>query len=121
MAENSNNKTNNSFFKDIIKTVKDFDKYEDFALEGVKKSIVYILKIIAIFALVVTIVSIYQFSKGVNQAINYFNENISNLDYADGILQINNFSEFKFIDPETNTILAFVNEIKNGKLVPLLV
>ena len=56
MAENSNNKTNNSFFKDIIKSVKDFDKYEDFALEGVKKSIVYILKIIAIFALVVTIV-----------------------------------------------------------------
>lgn len=90
MAENSNNKTNNSFFKDIIKSVKDFDKYEDFALESVKKSIVYILKIIAIFALVVTIVSIYQFSKGVNQAINYFNENISNLDYADGILQINN-------------------------------
>lgn len=40
---------------------------------------------------------------------------------TNGILQINNFSEFKFIDPETNTILAFVNEIKNGKLVPLLV
>ena len=40
---------------------------------------------------------------------------------TNGILQINNFSEFKFIEPETNTILAFVNEIKNGKLVPLLV
>ncbi len=40
---------------------------------------------------------------------------------TNGILQIDDFTDFKFIDPKTNTMLAFVNQIKNGKLVPLLV
>ena len=32
------------FFKKVIKSVKDFDKYEDFGLEGVGKSSLYLLQ-----------------------------------------------------------------------------
>ena len=39
---------------------------------------------------------------------------------TNGVLQINDFSEFKLVDPKTNTMLAFVNEIKNGRSVPFL-
>ena len=53
----------NSFFKDFLKSIKSFEKYEDFALEGMKKSSKYILKLISLFCLIVSISStIYIFS-----------------------------------------------------------
>ena len=53
----------NSFFKDFLKSIKSFEKYEDFALEGMKKSSKYILKLILLFCLIVSISStIYIFS-----------------------------------------------------------
>ena len=55
-------KEKNSFVKDVIKSIKDFDKYEDFALESLGRTLCYILKIVAILVLAITCVSIYQFS-----------------------------------------------------------
>ena len=37
------------FFKKIIKSIKDFDKYEDFALEKPGAAIKYLLKIILFY------------------------------------------------------------------------
>ena len=41
------------FFKKVIKSIKDFDKYEDFAIERLSESIKYFLKIMAIFAAII--------------------------------------------------------------------
>ena len=40
---------------------------------------------------------------------------------VNGVLQMGNSSSIRFVDPETNTILAFVDKIKNGNMVPFLV
>ena len=36
-------KEKKSFVKDVIKSIKDFDKYEDFALESLGRTLCYIL------------------------------------------------------------------------------
>ena len=39
IEKNENKKVKgNGFFKDVLKSIKDFDKYEDFGLEGVGKT-----------------------------------------------------------------------------------
>ena len=50
------------FFRTILKSIKSFEKYEDFGLEGIGKTAGYLLKIVAIFTLVVAIMTVYKFS-----------------------------------------------------------
>ena len=92
MASNTKNeekKAKRSFFKDVIKSIKDFDKYEDFLIDGLGKNIVYLSKIVAIFTLVITIFSTYKFSQTINSIITYFNDNITEMVYANGVLTVN--------------------------------
>ena len=49
MTEETSKKTN--FFKDVLKSVKDLDKYEDFALELPKDAFKYFLKLLLTFSL----------------------------------------------------------------------
>ena len=44
----------NGFFRDVLKSIKDFDKYEDFGLEGLGKTSGYLIKLVAIFTLIIT-------------------------------------------------------------------
>ena len=53
MSEENNKKTN--FFKEAIKSIKDLDKYEDFALEIPSKAFKYLVKLVAIFCAVICI------------------------------------------------------------------
>ena len=78
------------FFKNVLKSIKSFEKYEDFGLEGIGKTSKYLIKIVAIFTLTVTIMAMYKFSNSLNNALAYFDENVSSLIYEDGILQVNN-------------------------------
>ena len=54
------------FFKKVIKSIKDFDKYEDFAIERLSESIKYFLKIMAIFAAIISIVYTYKIITNAN-------------------------------------------------------
>ena len=46
IEKNENKKAKvNWFFKDVLKSIKDFDKYEDFGLEGVGKTSGYLIKL----------------------------------------------------------------------------
>ena len=47
MEANGKNIKKEGFFRAFIKSIKDFDKYEDFALESIGKTTVYLLKLIA--------------------------------------------------------------------------
>jgi len=50
--EESNKKTN--FFKQVFKSIKDLDKYEDFAAEQPKVAIKYLFKLALVFVIIVT-------------------------------------------------------------------
>ena len=51
MAE-KNKKSN--FFKEAFKSIKDLDKYEDFALETPKVSFKYFIKLILVFVVIIS-------------------------------------------------------------------
>lgn len=95
------------FFKTALKSIKDFDKYEDFGIEGLEKTILYLVKITIVLSLVVTLITLYKFSNSLNNGINYFNENIKSLKYEEGTLEINENEKFEAVSE---------NNIK-GKLI----
>ena len=78
-----------SFFKRIYLAIKEFDFYGIFAAEKLSVAIKYLLGIILIFVLVVSSVFLYQFHTSVQGAINYFNNNIEELSFSEGVLEIN--------------------------------
>ena len=64
-----------SFLKRMIISIKDFEKYQDFALENVKVGIKYLLKLMLIFIAVISVTLSYKSSITIN------NGNISNVDF----------------------------------------
>ena len=96
IEKNENKKAKgNGFFKDVLKSIKDFDKYEDFGLEGVGKTSGYLIKLVAIFTIIITCMTVYKFSNSVKEAVNYFDAKVTDLSYADGILTVNNNEKFE--------------------------
>lgn len=77
------------FFKRIYLAIKEFEFYGIFAAEKLSVAIRYLLAIILIFVLVVSSVFLYQFHTSVQGAINYFNNNIDELSFSQGVLEIN--------------------------------
>ena len=90
MPENIKQTTKeDGFFKTVLKSIKDIDKYEQFALEGTGKTCLYLLEIVLIITIIVVAILIYQFSNTMQSAVIYFNDNVQEMTYADGILSVN--------------------------------
>ena len=90
-VENRNTKDKkDSFLKNVVTSIKDFDKYINFVGEGFKKSFIYLVKLIAIFSLIVGIISVYDYSKKLNIIEKAIDEKISTMRYENNIMSINN-------------------------------
>lgn len=87
MSEENTKKMN--FFKRVITSIKDFDKYQIFAVEKLGVAIKYLVILVLIFSLVGAITFTVKFSNYINSGIKYFEENISEVSYKDGKLSIN--------------------------------
>ena len=77
-----------SFWKRLITSIKDFEQYTELAASDLKITIIYIIKLIAIFTAVVTLIFVYNISKQINGARRYIENEISEISYKDGTLQI---------------------------------
>ena len=84
------NKDKHGFFSQIVKSIKDFDKYEDFAIEKTGKSMKYICLLILIFAIVVYVLFLYKFSISDTDGLSFFKENILNINYSQQELNLDN-------------------------------
>lgn len=98
--DNKNNKNKIPFFKKILMSIKDFDKYNIFAQENLLQSFGYIIKLMAIFTVIITIVSVYKLSLTVNTVVSSFNNKIEDISYENDRLTINNNDKILFIDSE---------------------
>lgn len=106
-----------SFLKKVIICIKDFEKYLELAASNVKTTLLYLMKLIAIFTIVVTGIFIYGMSVKVNSIYNYIEKEISQIDYDDGILQISN-NEPIIIENNTdiiNTIIIDTSDVDKLK------
>ena len=91
------------FFKTVLKSIKDFDKYEQFGLEGMGRTCLYLLQMVAIITIIVVAVLIYQFSTTMQSAVIYFNDNVQEMSYTDGILTVNSNQK---LEVDTNSTIA---------------
>ena len=76
------------FWKRALASIKDFDKYQDFALENLAIGIKYFLKIMLVFSIVVAIAFSIKLSTLINKGQNYLKNEMPEFEYKDGILQI---------------------------------
>lgn len=87
MQEENTKKMN--FFNRIIASIKDFEKYQNFAVEGVGKALKYLLILMLIFSCVIAVAFTYKFGKSFNNAFDYFKGNIDELIYKENKLSVN--------------------------------
>ncbi len=88
MEEKEVKKTKLSFFKRVLISIKDFDKYQIFAVEKLSKSIKYLFQIVAIFVIIISSLLTYKFFNIIQYSLNYFENEIPNLKYEENILSV---------------------------------
>ena len=87
MSEESDKQTN--FLKEVFKSIKDLDKYEDFALETPKKAFKYLLKLILIFCAIICVFYTYQIVQNMNDMYISFKDKLPEFSYSKGSLELN--------------------------------
>ncbi|MBR6504865.1 MAG: DUF1189 domain-containing protein [Clostridia bacterium] len=75
-----------SFLKKMFYAIKDFEKYQDFAIENKVIAIRYIMKLVFILVLVISICFMCKFTSIVKQGIRYFRNDFPNLYFANNEL-----------------------------------
>ncbi len=78
-----------NFCQRVITSIKDFDKYQIFAVEKLGVAIKYLVILVIIFSLIGAITFTIKFANYINGGIKYFEENINEVSYKDGSLSIN--------------------------------
>lgn len=101
-------KKNNSFFKELFASIKDFDKYQEFAIQKVSKEIIYTLKLIAIFTFIISLAFTLKINIEKNKLVKYVDENISNIKFQDGKLSINNDEKIMLKDIALENTAIFI-------------
>jgi len=77
-----------NFFKKVWTSIRDFEGYEEFAAGKVTKAIQYIITLTLIFAAVIVLSYTYKFSTAIQETRNYIDQNIEQIKYENGKMQI---------------------------------
>lgn len=86
MNEETSKKTN--FFKEVLKSIKDLDKYEDFAIELPKNAFKYLLKLVLIFCAIICVFYTYKIVQNVGGIYNNLKEVLPDFSYTQGTITI---------------------------------
>ena len=79
---------NIGFFKKIWTSIKDFEKYEEFAAEKLSQAIKYIILITLIFTTIISLDYTYKFHTLLQDVKNYITTNIQEISLREGQLKI---------------------------------
>lgn len=127
------NKIKTNFLKEVFKSIKDLDKYEDFALQLPKVSFKYILKLIFISAAIITLFYSYKIVKNLGNIYENLKDKLPEFSYSQGILTIDSTEPIILKEKETyigkiiidtkineNEAQEYKEELKNSSLGLLL-
>ena len=84
-----------SFFKRVKMSVFDFDKYHIIASEGLTRAIIYLVKLIIVFALIVSIATIIKFSQLLDEGVEYLSNNVPNFYFENNSFVLDNAEDVK--------------------------
>ena len=72
-----------NFFKDIWTSIRDFEKYEEFAADKVTDVIKYLLLLTLIFTLIISAIYTYKFHLTITDVKQYISHNIEEIKLSD--------------------------------------
>ena len=101
---------NINFFKKVWYSITKFEKYIEMAMEGVGRSLKYLLQLVLIFVLIIACIGIYDTNKNLNIFVKTIEEKVPDFKYADGNVELE----------ESNKGKSYILEGKNlgiGKIV----
>jgi len=106
-----------SFFKRILHAIKDFERYQDFALEDKSVAIRYIMKLVLILTIVISICFMISVAQMVKKGINYFRNDFPNLYFSNNELTIeSNEPIIHELDKYNNGIIVFDTSSTNEEI-----
>ena len=102
-----------SFFRRMKMSIFDFDKYHIIASEGLGRAMMYLIKLMLLFALVMSAASIIKVSQLLDQGIEYFSSNVPNFYFennefildsdTDVTIENHEYTDFKIILTNSET------------------
>lgn len=101
-----------SFFKRMIYSIKDFEKYQIFAFEKLSSAIKYFLKLVIIYTIIVAISILPSTIKEVNSGIEFLKNEIPEFEYKDNKLSVKS-EEAIIIPNEEDSIILIVDTNTN--------
>jgi hypothetical protein len=106
-----------SFINKMLSSIKDFEKYPEMATKPFSTVFKYLVKLIAIFTLIVAILSTYSTSKNIQSGIEYFDNIIPDLSFSDNILQINSDDIIKIESSDLfDLIIINTNDVSDEEI-----
>lgn len=93
-------KSYNGFFKKLYYAIVKIEKYPEMAADGLPKAIFYFVKLVAIFAIISCLGTIYQLNKVVSESVNYLQNDFPEFYYQEGILEIKSDTPIEFAGNE---------------------
>lgn len=96
-----------SFFKKLIISIKDFEKYPELASKRWGVVISYLLKLLAIFAIVISFAFTYQTAQEIQSGLQYIKEEIPEFTYANKQLKMETSSPI-IIENEDNLFFDMI-------------
>lgn len=97
-----------SFFKRVKMSVFDFDKYHIIASEGLGRAMMYLVKLILIFALVISGATIIRFSQLLDKATEYLSNNVPNFYFENNQFVLDSSEDVKIENHEYTDFLIIL-------------
>jgi len=104
-----------SFFKKLIISIKDFEKYPELASKSWTVVLSYLLKLLAIFVMIASFVSVYNLSKQIESGLEYIKNELPQFTYSKGQLEMVQEEPFIYenMDNLFNTIIIDTKDIND--------
>ena len=76
------------FYKKVIASIKDFDRYQDFAMQSTNNGIKYFLKLVLVMSFIVSLAYTIKIAYTTNESIKYIKNNMPYFKYENDILSV---------------------------------
>ena len=110
-----------SFFKRLKMSIFDFDKYHIIASEGLGRAMMYLVKLMLLFAVVISIATVIKLSQLLDDGLEFYSQNVPNFHFennqfilendGDYVVENHEYVDFKVI--LTNSETYNEDEIRN--------
>ena len=104
------------YYKKVWYSITKFERYPEMAAEGVERAFLYLLLLIVIYSLIMSICVTSKLGDFIKETANYFEQNISIVNYEDGKIQIELSNSEKKLITDEGILIVDTDEIGDEQI-----